>query len=158
MAIKLKLEDFKWLYNFHSIFLLHEGKQIWSINFLVYVSFIVKIDHYYHTNPDSHFAFFSAVWIGATVAVHDRELVCVLWLSLRARFGARLPVKTRKNEHANCRAPAIKRRSFFRQMAPSIWKRVYLAVVSQRPTYILLLLYHSVEARVKQTPFDVRAL
>lgn len=50
-----------------------------------------------------------------------------------ARFSARLPVKTRKNEHANCRAAAIKRRSFFRQMAPSVWKRVYLAAVI-RPT------------------------
>ena len=48
----------------------------------MYVSPIDKLDHYSPpvvvTNPDSRFALFSAIWTGATVVVHDRELACVL--------------------------------------------------------------------------------
>lgn len=43
------------------------------------------------------------------------------------------PSKLGKNEHANCRTAAIKRRSFFRRMVPFVWKRVYLAAVSPGP-------------------------
>lgn len=73
-------------------------------------------------------------------------------LSLRARFGARSPIETRRNEHANCRAVAVKRRSFFPPNGchlfegTSIW---WLSLSLDVYVHILLSLYYTANMRAR---------